>query len=301
MAVKAPSKIDPTESFKLEVSIEGTNDGVGDQVAINLAMQRENYKVDFLDVNMDSQVTAGNSLALDIVVKNTGLHLAEDTFVAVKIPALGVEERSYFGDLSSVDQSNPDMNDAVERRMLVSIPSNAPAGVYAVEIDAFNADSTAVVSRKLAIVGAGADSMVVSPVASKTFGTNEKGTYSITVVNSGSKIGIYQLGFETGSGLTVVADEPVFAIPAGSSHTVTFDASAKDAGTYNFAATVSANGDLVKRESFTAIVEGSSFAGNATVLVTLILAIVFVVLLVVLIVLLTKKPQKAEEFGESYY
>jgi preprotein translocase subunit SecG len=33
----------------------------------------------------------------------------------------------------------------------------------------------------------------------------------------------------------------------------------------------------------------------------IVLAIIFIVLLVVLIVLMGKKPQKSEEFGESYY
>jgi uncharacterized membrane protein len=250
---------------------------------------------------MDSNVQAGNTLGLDIVIKNNGIHLAEDSFVEVTIPALNVDQRAYFGDLSAVDQSNPDMTDSVERRMLVSIPSNAPAGVYPVQITAFNADSTTSATKKVAISGAGASSMVVAPATSKTFDVSSKGTYSVTVVNSGDKVGIYSLTFQTPSGLTVNSDEPVFAVPAGSSKTVTFDVSANSAGTYNFAVDVTANGDLVKTESFTATVEGSNFAGNATVLVTIVLAIVFVVLLVVLIVLLTKKPQKAEEFGESYY
>ena len=301
MSVKAPTNIDPSEPLRLEVSIENPSMGVGAQTAISLTAERQSYTVEILSVNMDTKVSAGDSLPLDVVIKNRGRQSADDTFVTVKIPALGVEQRAYFGDLSPLDQANPDKNDAAERRMYVSIPSSAPAGVYVVEINADNADSHTVVSKKLAIVGAAEQSMVVPTTASKTFGAGQSGSYSLTVVNSGNKIGIYQLGFETGSGLTVTANEPVFAIPAGSSKTVTFEATAQTAGTYNFAATVNSNGNLVKRESFTANVEGSSFAGNATVLVTLVLAIVFVVLLVVLIVLLTKKPQKAEEFGESYY
>ncbi len=301
MSVNVPSNTDPNEPFKLEVSVEGTNAGVGDQAEISLAAQRPNYAVDLLDVSADSQVTAGSTMGLDIVLKNTGLHLAQDSFVTVKIPALGIEQRAYFGDLSPVDQSNPDLTAATERKMFVSIPSDAPAGVYSVEIDADNADTHTVATKKVAIVGAGADSMVVSPITSKTFDVSGKGSYSMTIVNSGNKIAVYTLGFQTGSGLTVTSDQPAFAIPAGSSQTVTFDATADSAGTYNFAATVSSNGNLVKQENFTANVTGNNFAGSATVLVTLVLAIIFVVLLVVLIVLLTKKPQKAEEFGESYY
>ncbi len=49
-------------------------------------------------------------------------------------------------------------------------------------------------------------------------------------------------------------------------------------------------------------VEGKSVASkNPITVLTVILAIVFLVLLVVLIVLIGKKPNKSEEFGESYY
>jgi preprotein translocase subunit SecG len=65
------------------------------------------------------------------------------------------------------------------------------------------------------------------------------------------------------------------------------------------------NGDLVESKEFAANVEGTSlntgFSGNTAVVLTVVLAIIFVVLLVVLIVLLTRKPQKTQEFGESYY
>jgi hypothetical protein len=303
VSVRIPSNIDPQESFRLEVSIESRNDGVGTQVSIDLSAQRESYEVEVLDVNMDSRVTAGKSLPLDIVLKNRGRHLAEDTFVSVTIPALGIQQRSYFGDLSAVDQEDPDKEDAAERRMYINIPSDAPAGVYAVQIEAYNADSKSTVSRKLAVYGESSESSVITSSTAQTFGVGENGEYSITVVNAGERIGIYQLGFETTGGLSVTADEPVFAIPAGSSKTVTFEASAPRAGNYNFVAVVGSNGNVVKSQEYRANVEGSNtnVAGNATLLVTIVLAIVFVVLLVVLIVLLTKKPQKSEEYGESYY
>ncbi len=301
MSVKVPYDIDPSESFRLEIEIESRNDGVGDSATINLTTQRESYLVEILDVNLDNRAKAGENLVLDIVLKNRGRQLAEDTFVRVLIPALGVEERAYFGDLSAVDQSDPDKEDAAERRMTVRVPANAREGIYTVEVTAFNADSEATVSKKIAVVGASEDSMVVSSGKSKTFAVGEEGTYSVTLVNAGSKIALYELSFETPSGLTVNSEESVVAVPAGSSKTVKFDVSASRAGNYNFAVNVNSNGNLVSRESYTAVVQGTTFAANATVILTVVLAIIFIVLLVVLIVLLTKKPQKTEEFGESYY
>lgn len=302
MSVKVPSDIDPSESFKLEIEVESRNDGLGDSATINVTVQRESYKVEVLDVSMDNKAKAGENLALDIVLKNRGMELAEDTFVTVSIPALGVEQRSYFGDLSATDQSEPsEKEDAVERRMTVNLPSNAREGIYTVEITAFNADSQESVTKKVAIVGASEDSIVVSSGKSKNFAVGQTGSYSVTIVNSGDKIALYELSFETPSGIVASSDDSVVAVPAGSSKTVKFDVTASKAGNYNFAVNVNSNGNLVSRDSYTAVVEGSSFAANATVILTVVLAIIFVVLLVVLIVLLTKKPAKTEEFGESYY
>lgn len=298
VAVQVPSNIDPDEAFTLYVSVEGTEEA--DRESVDLTVQRESYTVEILDVFMENQVSAGDQMTLDIVLKNRGRQLAEDTFVRVSVPALGIERRVYFGDLSALDQSDPDKEDAAERRMYVNIPANAPAGIYAVQIDAFNADSMTSVTKKIAVAGVSASSTIVSTNAVKTFEANEVASYSVTVVNSGNKVRVYDVSFEAPSGLTLSADESVFAVPAGASKTVTVQASAEKAGKYTFIVNVNSDGQLVNRESFVANVEGNA-SGNATVVLTVILAIIFIVLLVVLIVLLTKKPQKNEEFGESYY
>jgi preprotein translocase subunit SecG len=312
--VKVPSNIEPDEPIDLVVSLTSRNDGEGPTRTVSLLAQRESYNVEILDVNMDTKVGAGEVLPLDIVLKNRGRHFAEDTFVKVRIPALGVEERAYFGDMSAVDQpvidgyeDRLDKEDAAIKRILLKIPSNAKPGVYAVEIEAYNADSTSAVTKRVAVSGSSEESLVVSPVKSKTFKTGESAKYSITLVNSGNKVKVYQVGIDAPSGIVVNTDMPVIAVPAGLTQTVEIEASTDKVGVYDFTVTVQSGGELVSRESFIANVEKSglssatSIGGNATVLLTVILAIVFVVLLVVLIVLLTRKPEKQREIGESYY
>jgi len=302
LSVQVPYNLDPTEDLKLVVRVEN-QDGTADEETISLAGQRESYLVEILDVNMDSKVSAGNNLALDVVLKNRGYEEAEDTFVRATIPALGIETKAYFSDLSSVDQSDPDKNDAAERRLYLKVPANTPAGVYNVEISAYNADSVTTMTKKVAVVGAEMDSTVVSPVHNQVVAPGEAAQYSLTLVNSGNNIAVYELVVDASSGLSVGVSDAIVAVPAGTSKTVKVDASAAKAGTYTFAVNVhSSDGQLVKTESYTLKAEGSSakIGGNATVLLTVVLAIIFVVLLVVLIVLLTRKPKK-EEFGESYY
>lgn len=305
LSVQVPSRIDPSEDLKLEVLVESRNDGAVAEKEVSLSAQRESYNVEVLDAVMDSEVKAGDVLSLDIVLKNRGRQFSEDTFVKARIPALGVEKRAYFGDLSPTDQSNPDKEDAVERRVVLNIPSNAPTGLYLVELEVYNADSSAVLTKKVSIVGgASENSQFVASANSKTFAVNENAEYSLTLVNSGSKIRVYELVSEAPASLTVNVDENVVAVPAGESKTVKFDAVASKEGRYNFAVNIYSDNELVKRYNFLADVSGKSStgAGSATVVLTVILAIIFVVLLVVLIVLLTRKPEnKAEEFGESYY
>jgi len=295
------------EDLTLTVLIESKDDGTLSEIEIDLTVQKESYLLEVLDVDMSSEVSAGNALLVDVVLKNTGRRFADDTFVVAKIPALGVEDRAYFGDLSSVDQpledgtsDRLDKENTNERRLALRIPSNAPAGIYVVEIVAYNEDSITSVTKKVVVSGSSANTMVLSSVHSKTFAVGEVQEYSITLVNAGDKVVVYELVVDS-SGLDVTVDEPIVAVPAGTSRTVKLAVVADSEGKKSFAVNVHSGTELVKTESFTANVEGGSIGGNATVLLTVILAIIFVVLLIVLIVLLTKQPEKSEEFGESYY
>ena len=304
LRVQLPYDLDDREEeFKLEVIIESENDGIGDEETINLLVERESYLVDVLDVSMPAKVTSGSILSLDIVLKNRGRQFAEDTFVRVKIPALNIEDRVYFGDLSPNDQSNPDKEDALERRLSLKIPTTTPAGAYIVEIEAFNSDSITTLTRKIVVTGAGDETQAIAGTQSKTFKAGETANYKLTLVNEGSKVRVYQLITETRAGLYVEAEETVVAVPAGSSRTVNVNVRATEEGTYDFGVNVQSNGELAQRVSLTANVVDSSFSGgSSTILLTVVLAIIFIVLLVVLVVLLTKKPEHGDDFkGESYY
>ncbi len=298
--IKMPFDIDPSEDLVLVVTVE-SNARLASERRIDLEVQRESYLVEILSVDSVDQLKAGQTLALDVVLKNRGRQMAEDTYVRATIPELGVSNTAYFSDLTAEDQSHPDKEDAVERRMYLNIPQNAAPGVYTIELEAYNSDSSSVRTKRIVVVGAGAESRVLSPSTSKSFAADEEKVYSITIVNSGDEIKVYDLVIKTSKGLTVEADDGLVVVPAGSSKTVQLTASASEEGDYTFDVTISSDGELVKQESFAATVEGSAQKVNASVVLTVVLAVIFVVLVIVLIVLLTRKPQKSEEFGESYY
>jgi hypothetical protein len=304
------------ESRTLEILIE-SKDGIADQASISFHVQRESYTLEILSVNMNNEVHAGDSIVIDVVLKNKGRKLADDTFLLVRIPELGLETRTYFGDLSPVDQSDPDKEDAVERRTFLKLPSDVPAGLYSVVLDAFNSDSFDSVEKKVLVVGAEDSTLLISSTSSKTFSLGETAEYTITLVNKANQIAVYDVVLDAPKELSVESSDSIVVVPAGSSRTVTFMATttpkAETDEQYSFNVIVtSEKGATVGEKVFRSNIDGgeasssskgTGFGGdsNTAVLLTVILAIIFVVLLVVLIVLLTKKPEKSEEFGESYY
>ena len=300
LTLTMPHDVDPSEVFVVEFTVE-SNDGTAARYRVSLQLQRSSYQLEILSVDADSRVHAGETLPLDIVVKNRGRHEAEDTFVEARIPELGISKRIFLKDLSSVDQSHPDKDDSGNGRILLAIPSDAPAGLYNVEVRAFTADSQTLVTKRVEIIGGGSGVAFASST-SKTFAVKANGDYSLTLVNSGERIMVYTIVPESDEGLQVTMDDAVVAVPAGSSKTVMVHAMASRAGDYTFKVNVhAADGSTVATQTFMAKVEGTSVGGNAAVVLTIVLAIIFVVLLVVLIVLITRKPVKAEELSESYY
>lgn len=302
LEVELPSDVKNSERYTLYVRLESKTDSI--EKSFDIKVQRESYDLRILSVDFDTSASAGDSLALDIVLKNRGFNRLDDTYVTVSIPGLGVSKRAYFGDLTPSDvKDDTDKEDAVLGRMYVNVPSNAKPGVYDVVVSAYNSDSEVKVSQTLAIGGSAGSSQVVAPIMSKAVSKNGEVSYDLIIVNSGSKIGVYQLSAETIDGLNVRVDEPVITVSSGSSKTVKVTVMPTSNGMKSFAVNVYKDGSLVDHVPFVADVSGSSsWNGNNAVVLTVVLAIVFVVLLVILIVLLTKKPAKeSEEFGESYY
>lgn len=302
-SIRLPTDFDSSESEYLTVEIEGEANGVNkffvQRYALNV--QRKSYNAEILDVQSDRTVKAGDNLAVDLVVKNMGYEELENLFVTVSIPELGVQKRAYFDDLVPNDTCDEcDKEDSAIGKVFLRIPSNAKAGVYDMTVEAENAETSSVVTQKIIVVGAEEESKVLVPVTSRDIASGNTESYDIVIVNSGSKVAIYEILPETASGVTVSTDKSVVVVPAGSSETVKISVKGNKEGTYNIGVNVNSEGKLVKRIVLNASVSEKTFTGNVAIL-TIVLAIVFLVLLVVLIVLLTRKPAKSEELEESYY
>lgn len=288
ITVPAGLKDTVSDSLKLELQVSGDNHETEFQ-DITLKVQRESYSLQIKSVLIGT-MKAGNVVPVDVVVKNVGYNDLDDTYVAVSVPALNLQKVAYLGDLVALEEDNDDDDtDTVSGRLYLEVPYGIKAGVYAVEVEASNGDATDNVVREVSISNEfSAGNVVVSGD-------------SLLIINPTNELVVYRLVPESTSELSVSLSSNVVAVPAGSSKTVDVTAIGSSTGTYNYKINVfSLDGELVYVANMTKSVTAGA-SNSPIVALTIILAVIFVVLLIVLIVLMGKKPEKTEEFGESYY
>lgn len=168
-----------SESWNLQVIV---SDKTGEEVPSNylITMQRDSFSIELLSVEGPSAASAGDVLSYDVVVKNTGSRDSQDTFVTVSIPELGISKKVYFGDIVSTDTpSSNDNEDAMNRRVYLTLPANVKSGDYTVEIKASNYDTTDTAKKLVSVTGTSTDSEgnVIKPT-----GDNGKGIPTSVIV-----------------------------------------------------------------------------------------------------------------------
>lgn len=305
LSLKLPTDIDPEEDLTLYVRIE--SDAGTWENSYTVGMQRMPYETDILFVDVDNSVEAGSNLPVDVVIKNLGRHELDDLIVSISIPELGLQKRAYFGDLTPLDnwanendwEGDDDAEDTAAGTMSLKIPTDVKPGVYELVIEASNKDSGQIVKKQVMVVGVEEASSVLVPVTGKQAKTGETVTYDLVIVNSGKKLGVYEIVPGTVEGAVVTVSNPIVTVSGDSSEVVKVEVKASEEGTYSSIIDVNSDGKLVDKVVLSTVVEGTTFGGNVAIL-TIVLVIVFIVLLIVLVVLLTRKPAK-EELEESYY
>ncbi|MBR9702141.1 hypothetical protein GOV13_04440 [Candidatus Pacearchaeota archaeon] len=304
--LKVPYELKDEVSDELTLVIKIWNGDHRTDFETELRVQRPSYNAAVMSISTAQRVDAGESLPVDVVIKNTGYNYLDDLYVTVKIPELGVQRTSYFGDLVSFECTDDDAadcdednEDTLKGRFYLEVPYDAISGIYNLEVEAKNSDTVNNVIQQIAIDNDFTSNVVVTSTR-KTFAAGQDSEYQLLLVNPTNKLKVYRVVPESSSDLSTSVSESVVAVPSGASRTVSVIANARANGEYDFNVNVFSGEELVSSTTLTADVSGSSIA-NPVVVLTIILAIVFLVLLIVLIVLLGKKPEKTEEFGESYY
>jgi hypothetical protein len=275
LTLKVPSDFESDSlnaSFPLTVKIGDAEVSLG-----NVEVQRPSYDVTIKSVIASSTAQAGTSVPVEVVLKNDGYNDLNDMYVTVKVAELGIEKQVYFGDLYNVADTTTDNKDSIRGTLNLDIPSTAKAGKYTLTVVASNDDTTSTATQDLTVTNS------ITDLAMKS-GTD------LVLLNPTNQLVVYTIKYNTETDAVI--------IPAASSKTVAINV--PTSGDYKFDVSVYSGDTLLDTVNYTGTADTTQVTSPVFVL-TVILAIVFLVLLVVLVVLITKKPQKTEEFGESYY
>ena len=303
LSLEVPFELKDVLSDDLTLNIKIWNGDFKSEYKDNLLrVQRPSYNPVVKSISTSQTVKAGETIPVDIVLKNIGYNDLDDVYVTAKISALGIEKTSYFGDLVALEECNSNCDDeekdTVSGRIFLEVPYTSKAGVYTLEVTVKNDDVLANFARQIVLENSLPDNVIATSTG-KTAAVGETAEYTLLLVNPTNSLMVYKVITESSADVSSSVDSAVVAVPAGSSKTVTVSASAKSEGDYDFDVNVFSNDKLVDKVTLNLRAEGR--AVNPIVVLTVILAIIFLVLLVVLIVLIGRKPQKTEEFGESYY
>ncbi|MFH1326889.1 MAG: hypothetical protein ABIH59_02055 [archaeon] len=307
LTIKVPYELKDDLSDDLELNIEIDGDDYKTELeTIILRVQRPSYNADIKSITTSQTVKAGETFPVDIVLKNVGYNDLDDVYVTAKIPTLGIQQSTYFGDIVALEcdddfgdddlpwgentlgrSCDEDDEDSARGKLSLKIPYGVQSGVYTLEVQVSNDDTTS--TKTVQIV-------VDNDFESTVF----KSGNSIWVVNPTDTVAGYRIIAESPASVS----ESIVFVPAGASKTIAVNANTE--GEYTFDVNVfTLKGELVDTMTFSgnAVLSGSDddTETNPIVILTVILAIIFIVLLIVLIVLIGKKPEKSGEFGESYY
>jgi len=279
LTLKVPSdfnedKVSGTFDLILEI-------GDDEQAPIAIAVQRTSYEAS-IRADVEDTVEAGETFSVDVVLTNTGYNDLEDLYVTVSIAELNMEKKVYFGDLIDVEEydttDDEDLENSVRGTLNLEVPADAKAGVYTLTIEASNDDVTNTATKEITV-----ENSVSSFVL--------KSGNDLILLNPTNQLKVYTVKY--------ASTETVVVMSAVSSKTVAIEVPTN--GDYKFDVAVMSGNSVLGTVNFEGSSDGTTQLTSPVFVLTVILAIVFLVLLVVLVVLITKKPQKTEEFGESYY
>ncbi len=311
--VKIPYELkdEVSDSVFLEIEI-WNSDYKTEHSEISLNVQREPYKALVMSIDSKSSVEAGENFLVKTTLKNVGYNELDDTYVTVRIPALGIERTSYLGDIIAVEYEdcdngncycNNDEEDTVQGKFYLEIPYDAQPGIYALEVEIQNEDIVTNKEKQIIVKNDFASGNLIATTIGKTFSVGKDAEYNLLIANPTNKLKVYNIVIESPQDLRVSAESSVIAIPAGSSKTISLIANAKTSGKYQFSVNLFSGSEIVSSTTLKADATKESKMDNPMIILTVSLAIVLLVLLIIVIVLLGKKPKEneKEEFGESYY
>ncbi|MFH1455938.1 MAG: hypothetical protein ABIF40_03240 [archaeon] len=268
-----------------------------------LFIERARHTLNLLDVEFDSNVNAGDELAVDVRVENFGENKEED--IRVEAELVGVDsDRVYIDELAAFEEDGddePESSDSAsltlnvgddvvsgEYELLVTLTYNrghdSMTESYTVTVDG----AEAAVADNDAVTEVTEGTIIAVDSTSLSLVAGEENSLKVLIANLGSENAMYTVAV---SGTQLWADSTVsssfVSVPAGQVGEAYVYLTAKDdaeAGDHVFTLQISEGNDLVGEASLTATVSDANNALNVLDNVGSAWKLAFVGLIVLIIV-----------------
>lgn len=302
LALDIPADMDEDE-YTLYISIEDKNElsGVSEAEAdINVQKAADMLKI--LSVDSYGSFEAGSVFYTDVVVKNTGSDKANDVYVSVSVPELGLSRTVYLGDLAENDDDDHD--DTEKATISMVLPSSAK-GSYMLNVKAYSSRFSVEETKNLVVSGtAGNGKVVITPQAvTADIGQGKGAVYTMTIANYGSSSVTVKVSTEGTEGWSEVQINPsTFVLAAGKTETVNVYVVANENAVeaeHVFTAEISYDNANEQISLSADVTKNGVSQTRLKTILTVIAVILAVAIIVLLIILLTRKESKA--VAETYY
>jgi len=192
------------------------------ETVVRLSVEPTRHGVDIKDVALSpgAKVQAGRSLLASVLLENFGDKHEDDVKVTVAIPALGVSATEFVDAVKMDDKNglnNIDYEDVPE--MFLSIPGNAAAGTYKLDVTVQYDDLRETVSKSFNVevvenaLFQTSDKLVlaVGPVA-KTVAQGTTTNFGVALINEGTSSKAYTVEAVSGNGVTATVSESLVVL-----------------------------------------------------------------------------------------
>lgn len=310
------------ESMLIDIPYE-LQDGVSENLTLDLKIYNDNYRTqdnyfdlrvhrpsytgEIVSIESASQANAGELYPVDVVLKNRGYEDMDEVDVSVSVPSLGIERTSHFGDLDSIGNGT-DEDDVEKGRFFLDLPQDAQEGEYTIEVEASSDQVSESATKRISLNNEFSSGNFFVDSLQKNVEAGQEANFQMTIANPTDQQKVYRLVVESSGDVSTSPQTRVVSVPAGVSKNVIVSATPESEGEHKIGANLisATSQELVDSKELSVsagerTADDSNSVDGSVVALTIVLAVIFLVLLGILIALLKKKPQKSEEFGESYY
>ena len=303
LQLKIPYDLD-AKDYTLYVKVEYKQELSGvDEARINLTIHKASNVLEILSIELCSDGTqtntfnAGENIFVYVVVKNKGNYKAEDVYVRAKIEELGLERKSYIGDLET--------GESEEAKIVLALPQNIKPGFYVLEVEAYTYNYKA---RDIEIAEIFVKPFEPEPqprveikpqISSLEIEKGKAAIYTILITNGPTTQDFVIETVGTEGWATVTITPQTFKLGPGQSMTVNIYLAVSETaieGEHIFSVKVKYNG---KSESINLVAKVTEARPVDVKIILMIVGIVLAaIIIILLILLLSRKPEKE---AETYY